>query len=87
MCTKRALKPGKHEQSEGRQVEARLATTGAKSSLAKLQMRFESSNRHVSRPRKEKAMDELIALSANNYARFQCRRLLILQISFPQSYR
>ena len=36
MCTKRALKQGKHEKSEGREGEARVATTGAKSSLAKI---------------------------------------------------
>ena len=39
----------------GRQAEARLATTGAKSSLAKLKMKFESSNQQVNHTRRTRS--------------------------------
>ena len=76
MCTKRALIPGKHVESKGRQAgrqaEARLATTGAKSSLAKLKMKFEISNQQVNHTRRTR-----VDLSANNHGRVPYRKLTI----------
>ena len=76
------LKTGKHEESEGRQAEERSTTKGAKSSLAKLKMKFERNNRHVNHARRSKGGDGRVdIMSVNNHARVQCRKLIILRIS------